>query len=156
MTEGSMSSITGGTILRVGFSGHRDLLIDPVKLTRWLLSIWRKHPSATWVHGGARGFDMMVHAFILAHDVPHEIIRPDYSMYPPRVAPLKRNIQIVDSCDAMVFFWDGRTYGGTYQARQYAESRKSISPAPILDLDPAALAPEPCIQKRDRPSPDLA
>jgi len=122
----------------IGFSGHRDLPIDIGALHEWLLALWRKHPGATWVHGGADGFDSAVHAFILLHDIPRKVIRPDYAKYPPKVAPLRRNVQIVDLSDAMVVFWDGREHGGTYQTRRYAESKKKA----ILNLYPSILRPQ--------------
>ena len=36
---------------------------------------------------------------------------PEYDKYPPKIAPLKRNKLIVENCDCLMAFWDGKSRG---------------------------------------------
>ena len=46
-----------------------------------------------------------------AHGIPLTEILPDYKKYPGRVAPLKRNIEIIERSDLVLAFWDGESHG---------------------------------------------
>lgn len=104
----------------IGFTGHRDRLSNPGSLRR----LEERYPGATWVHGGAIGFDSQVDA--IARELGKVegetliVIRPDYKQYRPTVAPLIRNRQIVDMSDFVVACFDGRKKGGTRQCTDYA------------------------------------
>ena len=68
------------------------------------------------VHGGARGVDMTVDR--VARDMGLDVTEalPDYSRYPARVAPLRRNETMInlvaDNPEAcLIAFWDGKSAG---------------------------------------------
>ena len=42
--------------MKIGFTGHRDKMVYEHTLNH----IASKYPGATWVHGGAKGFDSQV------------------------------------------------------------------------------------------------
>lgn len=116
----------------IGFTGHRDWLCDHQSLLR----IEQRYPGATWVHGGADGFDTQVHGTALflgkVLDDTLIVIRPDYDSYPPRVAPLMRNDIIVVRSDLIVACYDGRKMGGTLytinRAKQAGKTVEYVAP----------------------------
>lgn len=62
------------------------------------------------VSDGARGVDACARTYARAHDLRLTEFLPDYRRF-GRVAPLKRNEQIVAYSDAVIAFWDGRSRG---------------------------------------------
>lgn len=70
-------------------------------------------PSETTeiISGGARGVDTSAREYANAHDIPITEILPDYKIYPGRIAPLKRNIEIIERADLVLAFWDGESHG---------------------------------------------
>ena len=65
-------------------------------------------------------FDTFVQNFSVEKAIANFKIRPDYDLHPPQIAPLERNKIIVDIASIMVFCYDGRMRGGTFQAHNYA------------------------------------
>lgn len=102
----------------IGFTGHRDKFAKEGQLEKVALFFLR----ATWVHGGAIGFDSQVEEYAKLHSIPTIIIPPDYIRY-GKSAPIIRNIAIVNNSDKLVALWDGREYGGTYRTIQLAENK---------------------------------
>lgn len=104
----------------IGFTGHRNKLCSEQSLLR----IEERFPGATWIHGGAEGFDTQVHEVGLklgkVLDDTLIVIRPDYKQYSYHVAPLIRNQAIVDRADRMFACYDGRKKGGTLFTINYA------------------------------------
>ena len=70
-------------------------------------------PSETTeiISGGARGVDTSAREYANAHDIPITEILPDYKKYPGMIAPLKRNIEIIERADLVLAFWDGQSHG---------------------------------------------
>lgn len=102
--------------MKIGFTGHRNCMVKVIELD----AIAQKYPGATWVHGGAKGFDAQVHSYTFSRNIPCLIIRPEYDRYPGKVAPLKRNETIVDMCEILYACYDERTQGGTFYTINYA------------------------------------
>lgn len=98
------------------FTGHRDKIL-PVEQLDMIAGLYE---GATWLHGGAEGFDSQVRQYASAHDIPQEVARPDYKTYPSRQAPIIRNKQMVERCDLVVACYDGRQTGGTKFTIDYA------------------------------------
>lgn len=93
--------------MRIGIVGSRKFP-DPVLVVDFVASL----PVGTViVSGGAIGVDTW--AYVAAKALGYETIihRPDYSTYPPKVAPLERNRLIVFDSDVVVAFWDGSSRG---------------------------------------------
>ena len=63
------------------------------------------------ISGGARGVDTSAREYANAHGIPITEILPDYKKYPGRIAPLKRNIEIIEKADLVLAFWDGESHG---------------------------------------------
>ena len=112
--------------MKIAFTGHRDKMVYEHTLDY----IASKYPGATWVYGGAKGFDSQVENYAKSHGILTEIIRPDYETYPPREAPLERNKIIVDSSEMVFACYDGRSRGGTTFTVNY--TRKTGKPLTIL------------------------
>lgn len=73
-----------------------------------------KYIPDTIVSGGAKGADTYAREFAQKHGLNLIEFLPEYDKYPPRVAPLRRNEQIVDACDCLLAFWDGVSRGTKY------------------------------------------
>lgn len=105
------------------FTGHRNAVCNELKLAGLQLD----YPDAKWIHGGAKtGFDKQVHDHILRNqpNIPFEVYKPDYNLYPPKVAPIMRNHKMIDLMpDFLVACWDGRKKGGTYDTIEYAKTK---------------------------------
>ncbi len=118
----------------ISFTGHRDRLANHAAL----LTIEAEYPGATWVHGGAIGFDTQVHGkaiFLGKSEAAGTliVIKPDYEKYSAKVAPIMRNFKIVDRGDILYALWDGRKVGGTYRTVQYAKEK--CKPVVLMAID---------------------
>ena len=78
----------------------------------------------TIVSGGAKGADTYAREYAMNNNIPLIEFLPDYQKY-GRKAPLMRNLQIVDNCDFLLAFWDGKSRGTKFTI-DYAE-RKGVS-----------------------------
>ena len=73
------------------------------------------------VSGGAKGADTFAREFAIKKGIRLIEHLPDYNKY-GRAAPLVRNKLIIDDCDKVLAFWDGKSRG-TKQTLDYAESK---------------------------------
>lgn len=78
------------------------------------------------ISGGARGVDSIAAAYAISHGIELQEILPDYSKYPGRVAPLKRNDLIVAACDMLIAFWDGASKGTKYTFEKAQKAGKEV------------------------------
>jgi len=62
------------------------------------------------ISGGAKGADSLAEQYAKDCEIKTEIILPDWKQY-GRGAGFVRNRQIVESCDCLVAFWDGKSKG---------------------------------------------
>jgi hypothetical protein len=104
--------------MQIAFTGHRNKIASLQDLE----NIHRLYPAATWVHGGAGGFDSQVAAFAQKNGIGQIVIRPDYGTH-GRSAPLIRNREIVNRAAMLYACYDGRQSGGTYYTINYAQKR---------------------------------
>src|SRR4051794_14046931 len=64
------------------------------------------------VHGGAIGVDTFAEEWAEDNKINMEVYRPDYDKYHWRIAPLKRNDEMLDTKpDLVLAFWDGASNG---------------------------------------------
>ena len=82
------------------------------------------------VSGGARGADTYAREFAIKKGIRLIEHLPDYAKY-GRGAPMVRNRQIIDDCDKVLAFWDGKSRGTKYSL-DYAESKGK--PAKIIRI----------------------
>lgn len=73
------------------------------------------------VSGGAKGADTYAREFAIKKGIRLIEHLPDYAKY-GRAAPLVRNKLIVDACDKVLAFWDGKSRGTKFTL-DYAESK---------------------------------
>ncbi len=71
------------------------------------------------VSGGAVGVDHFAAEYARSHGLKLTEFLPQYEKY-GRGAPIVRNKKIVDYCDRIVAFWDGKSKG-TLSVIKYAE-----------------------------------
>jgi hypothetical protein len=75
------------------------------------------------IHGGCPfSPDVLAEDFAQRNKIKTEIIRPDYTNYPKRYAPIQRNEVIVSKADILIAFWDGVS-GGTKSTIKFAEKK---------------------------------
>ena len=102
-----------------GFTGHRDAQPCLEKL----IELAEHFPNATWLTGGAIGFDSMVEDVARKYGgIKNHILKPDYKTH-GRGATFIRNRQIVDGCDTLICYYDGRKTGGTKYTVEYARKK---------------------------------
>lgn len=89
--------------MKTAVIGSRGLTID--NLEKYL-------PSDTTeiISGGAKGIDTCAREYAIAHNIKLTEFLPEYEKY-GRVAPLKRNITIIENADIVLAFWDGKSRG---------------------------------------------
>ncbi len=85
------------------------------------------------ISGGAKGVDTLAEQYADRHKIPKTIIRPNYALY-KKGAPLKRNIEMVDMCDSLLVFWDGKSRG-TKHTIDYA--KKTNKPVRVIIIEVA-------------------
>ena len=78
------------------------------------IEAYLKYIPDTIVSGGAKGADTYAKEFALKHNLKLIEYLPQYDKYPPKIAPLERNKQIVAECDCLLAFWDGISRGTKY------------------------------------------
>ncbi len=62
------------------------------------------------ISGGAKGVDTLAEQYADKYRISKTILRPRYDLY-KRCAPLKRNDKMIDMCDKVIAFWDGKSKG---------------------------------------------
>lgn len=77
------------------------------------IASYLKYIPDTIVSGGAKGADTYARLFAQQHNLKLIEFLPDYEKY-GRNAPLIRNKQIVEECDCLIAFWDGKSRGTKY------------------------------------------
>jgi predicted Rossmann fold nucleotide-binding protein DprA/Smf involved in DNA uptake len=95
---------------------------------RLAAAIQKYAPQATEIlHGGAIGADQLADQYAQAQGLPVTVIRPDYAQWPAKVAPLKRNHQLVDLADGVIALYKDKRKGGTaYTAKLAQEAGKLL------------------------------
>ena len=79
------------------------------------------------ITGGARGIDKQAERCADMLNIPCQIILPDYIKY-RKGAPLRRNLQIAEMCDALLAIWDGNQYsrGTIYTVKSALKLNKRV------------------------------
>ena len=83
------------------------------------IEAYLKYIPDTIVSGGAIGADTYAKEFAIKHNLKLIEFLPDYEKY-GRKAPLVRNKLIVEECDCLIAFWDGKSRGTKFTL-DYAE-----------------------------------
>lgn len=77
--------------------------------------------------GGAKGVDTLAETSAAALGIPVTVILPDYHLF-QKGAPLKRNQQIVEQCDALLAIWNGKngSHGTIFTIRYALNTGKRV------------------------------
>jgi predicted Rossmann fold nucleotide-binding protein DprA/Smf involved in DNA uptake len=102
------------------------LVVGSRSITEFDLSPYISTEIDTIISGGANGVDSLAEQYADLHRLSKYIIRPRYDFY-GRVAPIKRNEQMVDMADAVLVVWDGRSKGAQYTAKYAQKINKPIT-----------------------------
>ena len=89
--------------MKLAIIGSRSC--PPIEIEAYL-----KYIPDTIVSGGAKGADTYAREFAQKHNLQLIEFLPDYEKY-GRGAPLVRNKLIVEECDCLIAFWDGKSRG---------------------------------------------
>ena len=96
------------------------LVVGSRSITDFDLSSFIFDDVDTVISGGANGIDALAEKYADRHRLSKYIFRPRYDLY-GRAAPIRRNEQMVDFCDAVLVIWDGHSKG-TQHTVKYAKS----------------------------------
>ena len=110
--------------MKVAVIGSRG--IEQVDLAKYLPS-----DTSCIVSGGAKGVDTIAAEYAKSHGIELKEFLPDYTKYPGRIAPLKRNDLIIAECDIVLAFWDGASHGTKYTIDR---ARKAGKPVKVFVL----------------------
>jgi hypothetical protein len=88
--------------------------------------IWWDNPHMTIVSGGAKGADSLAARYAKERNLNIIEYWPDYLMYPKKIAPLRRNVLIIEKADRVVAFWDGSSPGTAYSMQLARNSNKPL------------------------------
>lgn len=88
----------------IGSRGFSDVKLLEEKLGAF------KNQIIELISGGAQGADTIAEAWAITNNVPVKLFKPDWKKY-GRAAGIKRNKQIIESCDYCIAFWDGKSKG---------------------------------------------
>ena len=77
------------------------------------------------VSGGAKGADSLGEQYAKEHNIPCKIFKPDWNTY-GKSAGFVRNKDIINACDIVVAFWDGKTKGTEHSIMLAKRSNKIV------------------------------
>ena len=95
--------------VRLAIVGGRDFS-DYDYMKECLRKYREGHTILKVVSGGARGADSLGARWADENGIPKQEFLPDWNRY-GKSAGFRRNRTIVDNCDAVAAFWDGRSRG---------------------------------------------
>ncbi len=101
-------------------------VIGSRNITNFDLTPFIPEGTTAIVSGGAKGVDSIAAAFAKRHKLELIVFKPEYDKYPGKIAPLKRNVQIVEACDMLLAIWDGESRGTKYTIDKAKEMGKPV------------------------------
>jgi len=105
--------------MKLAIVGSRDI-------TDFVLEPFVPIETTVIISGGAKGVDTLAEAYAKRHKLEFIVFKPEYDKYPGRIAPLKRNDQIVEACDMVLAIWDGESRGTYYTIKKAREMGKPV------------------------------
>ena len=87
------------------------------------------------VSGGANGVDTLAERWAKRNDISFIAFLPQYDIYGGKYAPIKRDEDMVNYCDYIVAFWDGKSSGTKYTIEYAAKMGHRVYIHRIEDLD---------------------
>lgn len=115
--------------MRVLVCGSRDWPDDQALWDR-LSETHRDRPIDLLIYGGAYGADSCAGLWARRMDVPVRVFKPNYDRWPGHVAPLKRNIEMLDEHPDLVIAFQCNGSSGTQHTIN--EARKRGIPVEVI------------------------
>jgi len=78
------------------------------------------------ITGGAKGIDALAEKYADENGIKKQIFHPNYERF-GRVAPIKRNEEMVKLADEVLIIWDGKSKGSKYVAQYAARLSKKVT-----------------------------
>lgn len=104
--------------MKVAIIGSRNLTVDnPGK--------YLPENTDEIVSGGARGIDTCARKYAIENNIKLTEFLPDYKQF-GKIAPLKRNLEIIDYADIVIAFWDGTSKGTEFVINNCKKINKKI------------------------------
>ena len=79
----------------------------------------------TIISGGARGADTLAERYAEEHQIPIEVIKPQWKQL-GKMAGYIRNEEIISKCDFCIAFWDGESRGTKHMIGIMKEENKLV------------------------------
>ncbi|MGZ8882562.1 MAG: DUF2493 domain-containing protein [Nitrososphaeraceae archaeon] len=106
----------------VGYRGFNDYKL----LEETCEKLMFKYEIELIISGGAEGADSLAEKYAKEHEFAMMIYKPEYWKYPGHIAPLKRNIQIVEACDFVLAFLHPKSRGTLHAINVARELGKDL------------------------------
>ena len=87
------------------------------------------------VTGGAAGLDTIAEKWAKRHGIEWICFLPQYKIYGGKWAPIKRDEDMVDYCDELIAFWDGKSPGTDYTIKYAIKMGCKVNVHIIENLD---------------------
>lgn len=110
--------------MKLAIVGSRNFN-DYAKLEAKLRELYDISQITLVISGGAAGADTLAERFACERKLPQRIHRAQWAMHGRSAGPI-RNRLIVNDCDALVAFWNGRS-AGTRSAIKMARARSGVT-----------------------------
>lgn len=87
------------------------------------------------VTGGAAGVDTVAEKWAKRHGIEWICFLPQYKIYGGKWAPIKRDEDMINYCDELIAFWDGKSPGTKYSINYAIKMGRKVNVHIIEDLD---------------------
>ncbi len=104
--------------MKIAVIGSRDLQVRD-------LENYLPTETTEIVSGGARGVDTSARIYAREKGLPITEFLPDYNQY-GKIAPLMRNLEIIDYADEVYAFWDGVSRGTKFVIENCRRKKKKV------------------------------
>ena len=104
--------------MKIAVIGSRGLIVRE-------LENYLPEETTEIVSGGARGVDTSARFYAHKKGLKLTEFLPDYEQY-GKIAPLMRNLEIIDYADEVYAFWDGVSRGTKYVIENCRRKKKKV------------------------------
>ena len=104
--------------MKIAVIGSRGLIVRD-------LEMYLPEETTEIVSGGARGVDTSARYYAQKNGLKLTEFLPDYNKY-GKIAPLVRNLEIIDYADEVYAFWDGTSRGTKYVIENCRRKKKKV------------------------------
>ena len=104
--------------------------IKNLQISRYI----RPKSCAAIVHGAAIGVDTIADSWAKQNGIETIVYEPNYKIY-GKCAPLVRDEEMVDFCDVVIAFYNGKSRGTLYTINYAKKINKKVIVHLIQDLD---------------------